>query len=285
MDAFCGSTFWDANLTWYTEDPDLTPCFQKTVLIWLPCALLWGLSPLEAYYILGSRTRNIAWNSLNVTKLVITSSLIFLCASDLGFEISRGSQGFDVFSADYLAPLVKMASLALAAVLQYYNRTKGIRTSGILFLFWLLSALCGLIQFRHEIRKSQDQEHAGSSYLFVSYVLSYMATIAQLVLNFFVDAPPRKCKYETIQPNQSSAAIYTSPDTASVSSQTKAVLLSIPPLTRLLFPAKPKQMLLSIPPLTRLLFPAKSKQCCSLHLLTQLLFPAKSKQCCSLHLP
>nr|CAD7258418.1 unnamed protein product [Timema shepardi] len=89
--------------------------------------------------------------------LVITSSLIFLCASDLGFEISRGSQGFDVFSADYLAPLVKMASLGLAGVLQYYNRTKGIRTSGILFLFWLLSALCGLVHFRHLVRKSQDQ--------------------------------------------------------------------------------------------------------------------------------
>nr|CAD7428321.1 unnamed protein product [Timema monikensis] len=195
-------SYLDANLTWYTEDPDLTPCFQKTVLIWLPCALLWGLSPLEAYYILGSRTRDITWNSLNVTKLVITSSLIFLCASDLGFEISRGSQGFDVFSADYLAPLVKMASLGLAAGLQYYNRAKGIRTSGILFLFWLLSALCGLVQFRHLMRKSQYQEHGESSYHLVSYVLCYTATLAQLVLTFFVDTPPKKCKHETIQPHK-----------------------------------------------------------------------------------
>ncbi|CAG7833093.1 unnamed protein product [Allacma fusca] len=30
MDEFCGSTFWDLNRTWNTDDPDFTPCFEDT---------------------------------------------------------------------------------------------------------------------------------------------------------------------------------------------------------------------------------------------------------------
>nr|CAD7428322.1 unnamed protein product [Timema monikensis] len=44
---------------------------------------------------------------------------------------------------------------ALSAALQYYNRKKGLRTSGLLFIFWFFTALFGAVQFRHEIRRSQ----------------------------------------------------------------------------------------------------------------------------------
>nr|CAD7393056.1 unnamed protein product [Timema cristinae] len=60
----------DANLTWYTEAPDITPCFQKTVLVWLPCAVLWAACPLETFYILNSKTRDIPWNFHNVSQMV-----------------------------------------------------------------------------------------------------------------------------------------------------------------------------------------------------------------------
>ena len=32
LTTFCVSPLWDLNVTWYTEDPDFTPCFHKTVL-------------------------------------------------------------------------------------------------------------------------------------------------------------------------------------------------------------------------------------------------------------
>nr|CAD7445717.1 unnamed protein product [Timema bartmani] len=91
MDVFCGSKFWcvnsikypeiingstsadvlqDANVTWNTDDPDLTPCFQRTLLIYLPCAFLWALSPLEVFYILNNKNGDIPWNWLNCSKMV-----------------------------------------------------------------------------------------------------------------------------------------------------------------------------------------------------------------------
>lgn len=46
---------------------------------------------------------------------------------------------------------------SLAAVLLYYNRQMGMRTSGLLFLFWFLLALCGSVQFRHILRDPKYQ--------------------------------------------------------------------------------------------------------------------------------
>nr|XP_032834095.1 canalicular multispecific organic anion transporter 1-like [Petromyzon marinus] len=43
LDQFCGSTFWNSSLL-ETETPDLTVCFEQTVLVWAPLSLLWLLA-------------------------------------------------------------------------------------------------------------------------------------------------------------------------------------------------------------------------------------------------
>ncbi|XP_015378037.1 PREDICTED: multidrug resistance-associated protein 1-like, partial [Diuraphis noxia] len=69
LDGFCGSPFWDWNTSWNTTDPDVTLCFEKTALVWSPCLFLWLFSPLEVYYLVHSRYRDIPWNWLNLSKL------------------------------------------------------------------------------------------------------------------------------------------------------------------------------------------------------------------------
>ena len=44
LTTFCISPIWDINLTWNTTDPDFTPCFHKTVLVYIPCGFLWIFS-------------------------------------------------------------------------------------------------------------------------------------------------------------------------------------------------------------------------------------------------
>nr|CAD7452939.1 unnamed protein product [Timema tahoe] len=191
--------FRDANLTWYTEHPDLTPCFQKTVLIWLPSALLWGLSPLEVFYILNSKNRDVPWNWRNVSKLVLTGFIMLLFAIDFGVAAHRSSQGYEVFPVDLLAPVIRVVTLALSAALQYYNRKKGLRTSGLLFIFWIFMALFGAVQFRHEIGRSQYEVQPEPYYPVIGYILAYIATLAVLLLHFFVDAPPTKSDYAPVK--------------------------------------------------------------------------------------
>ena len=97
----------DLNLTWYTDDPDLTPCFQQTVLVWAPCAFLWLFSFLELYYLRKSANKDVPWSFVNVSKLLVIGSLIVLTIVDLAKAISTDGISAPLF---YYTPVIKLAS-------------------------------------------------------------------------------------------------------------------------------------------------------------------------------
>nr|CAD7427423.1 unnamed protein product [Timema monikensis] len=200
LDTFCGSVFWDTNLTWNTTDPDLTPCFQKTVLVWIPCSFLWLFSSLETYYILHSKTKNVPWNWLNISKIILTAILIVLSIADVGLVASRRSNEFEVFSVDYYTPIIRMVTFALTIALIVYNRKRGLRTSGLLFLFWFILTIFGIPQFRFEIRRAlRDDPRPEPFFPFVSYMIYYPVTVAIFILNCFADAPPKYSEYPPVE--------------------------------------------------------------------------------------
>lgn len=99
----------NSTTSWNTENPVLTDCFHKTVLVWTPCIYLWVFAFLDAYYILNSKEKNIPWNPLNITKLIITCLLIVLKFVDLGVAVHTSSKGEqEVFNADYYSPVIKI---------------------------------------------------------------------------------------------------------------------------------------------------------------------------------
>ncbi|XP_017782317.1 PREDICTED: multidrug resistance-associated protein 1 isoform X1 [Nicrophorus vespilloides] len=195
MDDFCGSEFWNLNVSWYTEDPDLTKCFEKTVLIWTPCLFLWLFSCLEVFYIVDSKYRDIPWNILNVSKLFVNGVLLVLTISDLGYAI-KGTvdENVVVYNVDIYSPVIKLLTFSLAAVLLFYNRKHGQRTSGLQFLFWFLCALCGAAQFRTEIRESNTTD-----YYFISYIIYYVCVLLMFFLNWFADQAPRQSFYPKLE--------------------------------------------------------------------------------------
>lgn len=97
------------NVTWYTDNPDFTPCFQRTVLIWFPCAFLWLFSFLEIFYIKNSINRNIPYGFLNVSKLLLTGVIIVLSIVDLAVAILN-SDDRALFPVDYYTPVIKIAT-------------------------------------------------------------------------------------------------------------------------------------------------------------------------------
>jgi hypothetical protein len=54
--------------------PDFTICFERTVLVWAPCAFLWLFSFLEVFYILNSKARDVPFTWLNISKFVRSAS-------------------------------------------------------------------------------------------------------------------------------------------------------------------------------------------------------------------
>ncbi|XP_051488019.1 multidrug resistance-associated protein 1 isoform X7 [Apus apus] len=59
----------DWNLTWHTESPDFTQCFQNTVLIWIPCIYLWICFPVYFLYLRRHDRGYIQMSNLNKAKM------------------------------------------------------------------------------------------------------------------------------------------------------------------------------------------------------------------------
>ncbi|CAB3223726.1 unnamed protein product [Arctia plantaginis] len=195
MDYFCGSPLWNTTFVWDTDDPNFTPCFQKTVLVWIPCGYLWLAALLELYQMFVSKEANIPWSKLNVIKLVITLFLVLLQIINFSQVIYTSSREQDiVFDADYYAPIVKLITFVLSATILVYNKKCGMRASGVLFVFWLLLILAGLPQLRTEITKYKAAVN-NDLYSLGSYIVYYILVMVMFVMNCFADLPPTDTPY------------------------------------------------------------------------------------------
>ncbi|KAK9886056.1 hypothetical protein WA026_014839 [Henosepilachna vigintioctopunctata] len=197
MDEFCGSKFWDSQLSWNTTDPDLTSCFERTVLVWTPIALLSVFSFFEVHYSLNSKARNIPWNFLNVSKLSIT---LFLCVLSIAELINNYNSIRELYGVDVYTPLIKLLGFGLSSFLLIHGRRNGLRVSGLQFLFWLFLILCGAFQLRSEIRAIlHGDTYRISHNAFVIYVLQYTSSVLVFILNCFADNEPALTKYPKLQ--------------------------------------------------------------------------------------
>lgn len=69
--------FQDRNLTWDTEDPFFTPCFEETVLVWIPATFILAFAVFDIQFSLYSPRQKdpIPWNAVTVLKCSINLAL------------------------------------------------------------------------------------------------------------------------------------------------------------------------------------------------------------------
>ncbi|XP_058453712.1 multidrug resistance-associated protein 1-like [Malaya genurostris] len=202
FEEFCGGPFWDDNLTWRPEDADLTFCFQRIILQWVPCFFLYVFTVYEAYRIASSRYRDIPWNWLNISKMLISFLLMVLSWIDLGMVVNYHNQA-DVFDVQILVAIFNAVAYIVTIVLYFFFRKYGIQSSGTIFIFWFLKAFFGIIQMRTEaLLHAERDSPIGSTggvifaeYQFVSYTLQYSLICLILLLEVLPDRAPRYSDY------------------------------------------------------------------------------------------
>ncbi|XP_075152488.1 multidrug-Resistance like Protein 1 isoform X4 [Haematobia irritans] len=210
MDEFCGSKFWDANETWFTEDPDFTPCFEQTVLVWAPCAFMWLFCIFDFYYLKASLDKNIPWNKLNISKLFMTLCLLVLTAVDFVMAlVKRGNEDTAdlIYDVDIWTPVIKFATFVLILIFIPLNRKYGVQTSGCQFLFWFFLTILSIPRCRTEVRAERERsnvlessisdkpDYSWDEYKYVSFMIYFAFCCVMLFLNCFADALPRETKY------------------------------------------------------------------------------------------
>uniref|UniRef100_A0A9J8D7L8 ABC-type glutathione-S-conjugate transporter n=1 Tax=Cyprinus carpio carpio TaxID=630221 RepID=A0A9J8D7L8_CYPCA len=105
----------DWNQTWYTHNPELSNCFQNTVLVWAPCIYLWVLSPFYCLRLYCHGRGRLPLSSLCSAKLVRKTTKTSVCVI-------------------------------------HWERMRGCRSSVFLFFFWLLGVVCSLIPLHAKVQ-------------------------------------------------------------------------------------------------------------------------------------
>ncbi|XP_065540276.1 multidrug resistance-associated protein 1 isoform X5 [Lathamus discolor] len=189
--ALCGSAeFWDWNQTWYTNTPRFTWCFESTAIAWIPCVYLWICFPFYYLYLRHKTKGYIRMSHIFKAKMVLGFILVILCFTNVFFILWEISQGIPRAPAFLISPTLVGITMILAMFLTQLERMVGIQSSGILFIYWLLSFMAAVVMFSSKVQHAlergflEDSFHHITTYLYASLVLG------ELVLFCFVDHPP-----------------------------------------------------------------------------------------------
>ncbi|XP_042361797.1 multidrug resistance-associated protein 1 isoform X2 [Plectropomus leopardus] len=195
FDQFCSvnssDPFWDWNRTWYTANPDLTQCFQNTVLVWLPCLYLWICAPIYLIYLRSHDRGYICMSHLNKAKTAVGLLLWIICWSDVFYSFWERSHGSRVPAPVHLvSPTLLGLTMLLATLVIQYERMKGVQSSGVMLIFWLLALLCATVTFRSKIFQALDQLSTVCVWRYTTFYIYYALLLVALFLSCLTDQPP-----------------------------------------------------------------------------------------------
>ncbi|OQV17409.1 Multidrug resistance-associated protein 1 [Hypsibius exemplaris] len=197
---FCRDNFWDSAITWNTNNPDFTECFQQSALVWVPCMFLWLLLPYQAFGGLRSRLKIRKWSWVSVAKTTLSLLLVILAVAEVSYVAHQwntlGTSSLP--DVDLVAPLVKAATFGLSAVYIYLDRRNAEPSSAVLFFFWLLTTISAIVTFRSKIESAQKYG-INDPFRFAIHMIYFPAICAQFILSFVADYT-RDYKQGNLQP-------------------------------------------------------------------------------------
>ncbi|XP_011611326.2 multidrug resistance-associated protein 1 [Takifugu rubripes] len=194
MDAFCKLSgldpLWDWNRTWYTANPDLTRCFQNTVLVWVPCIYLWLLAPFYCLHLYCHDRGRIQMSGLCAAKMVLGFLLASFGFVEFFYILLERSQEIHQHMVFLLSPIIRSMTVVLALCIIELERVRGCRSSVFLFLFWVMAVLCSLVPLRAKIQLAMDEGFASDIVRYFAFFSYFTIQLAQLFLCCFADQPP-----------------------------------------------------------------------------------------------
>uniref|UniRef100_A0A672QTY4 Multidrug resistance-associated protein 1 n=1 Tax=Sinocyclocheilus grahami TaxID=75366 RepID=A0A672QTY4_SINGR len=180
----------DWNRTWQTHNPDLTPCFQNTVLVWIPCLYLWLFAPFYILYLKRNDCGYICMTHLNRAKTVIGFTLWLICWADVFYSFWERSHGAAIAPVYLVSPTMLGVTMLLATFLIQYERMKGVQSSGVMLNFWLIAIVCATVTFRSKILHALNEPASVNVFKYTTFYIYYTMLLISLILACLSDQPP-----------------------------------------------------------------------------------------------
>ncbi|XP_063443624.1 multidrug resistance-associated protein 1-like isoform X2 [Mytilus trossulus] len=183
---FCDSPFLALNETWNTVDPDFSPCFQKTVILWIPCAILVLGTPIRIFQLSKSQVPALPFTWLNIGKTILSILIALLAVANIGKSIHELATGDLVPTVDFVSPLILCLCMILTVLVIHHERRRGVFSSGFLLFFWLLLFIAGIFTFQSLVRAAV-KDGVSDVFRFVIFFLYFPLVVVQLVFSALVD--------------------------------------------------------------------------------------------------
>ncbi|GFN99336.1 multidrug resistance-associated protein 1 [Plakobranchus ocellatus] len=199
---FCGnSSIFDEDLLLNNTWPEFTPCFQDSLLVWIPCGWVWVTLPVYLVFLCNySNGIVIPVNKLNVSKTLLSFVLAILTVvATIKAEPNPRRDTDSVAEIVYWSGGIKVATYLLVAVLIQLERARGVITSGVLFLFWLFSSVANVIPLYTKLYLKEYEDQEFTTVIFFIY---FATLLLQFVLSSFAEKIGRD-GYETLGPKMS----------------------------------------------------------------------------------
>ncbi|KFO10391.1 Canalicular multispecific organic anion transporter 1, partial [Balearica regulorum gibbericeps] len=191
LEEFCGSVFWNASFL-TRPDADLPVCFQQTVLVWVPLGFFWILAPWQLLPII-SQCLRWAGSPLMPTPLslqVLATLLMLTAVAGVGpLAFVEDTEQDPLPAVWYTNPSLYIATWLLVLLIHEARRFCLCRDSGILFCFWTLSLLCGILPFQSLLRRAL-QAPISDVPRFVLFFISYGLQLLLFLVSGFSDIAP-----------------------------------------------------------------------------------------------
>ncbi|KAK5969866.1 Multidrug resistance-associated protein 1 [Trichostrongylus colubriformis] len=179
---------WKNNTSLQTV-PQITECVQHLDLSWLPALFLIIFCPLPLYDLYRSEHARARCHSPVTYRILICVVLV------IDLTCSFFYNAYNYFILDNKTTLKYMVGdcaqyigLCLALTLMIACRNRGLVTSGVLFIYWLLMVICGLPEFRFLLER-YFKSVIDDDFRFFMYLVYYPLICLELLLSCFADTP------------------------------------------------------------------------------------------------
>ncbi|XP_052536067.1 multidrug resistance-associated protein 1 isoform X3 [Tympanuchus pallidicinctus] len=127
---------------------------------------------------------------LNKAKTALGLILWIVCWADLFYSFWERSQ--NIFRAPFflISPTVLGITMLLATFLIQHERMKGVQSSGVMMIFWLISLLCATVIFRSKIMLALNTDTEVDAFRYVTFCTYFILLLVQLILSCFPEKPP-----------------------------------------------------------------------------------------------
>ncbi|NXH94045.1 MRP2 protein, partial [Pachycephala philippinensis] len=172
-------------------DADLPVCFQQTVLVWVPLGFFWILAPWQLLPMCKSRAKKSScpqWAG-SLSPQVLAALLVLSAVAELALAFVEDAEQDAVPAVQYTNPSLYIATWIMVLLIHDARRFCLCRDSGVLFCFWTLSLLCGILPFQSLVRKAL-QEPISDLPQFILFFISYGLQLLLFFFSGFTDIAP-----------------------------------------------------------------------------------------------